>query len=207
MTVMNIIDKYVRNQEIGFPIYSNNICDYVLKQCHTSKNVVNEYINRYEESHDDFIRYRKGIYYRAAKTPFGFSNINYKMLIDDLYLFDDIDVYGYIGSPSLANKIGLTTQIPKDEYIVTNNNRVVCDVDNIKLMKPVVKINKDNYKVLQILDLLVNKYNILYECDNPNEIIYDYIMSNNISFEKLLYYSKYYNKNVLFKIQEVCCSK
>ena len=115
-----------------------------------------------------------------------------------------INVYGYITGPSLANKIGLTTQLPKDEYIVTNNNRIVSDIDNIKLSKPVVEVTKDNYKILQVLDLLLNKNNVNYDCDNPNKVIYDYIIDNNIKFEGLLYYSKYYSKNVLFKLQEVC---
>ena len=77
-------------------------------------------------------------------------------------------------------------------------------VDNIKLVKPVVTVTRDNYKILQVLDLLLNKNNVNYDCENPNKIIYDYINDNNIKFEGLLYYSKYYNKNVLFKLQEVC---
>ena len=204
MNIMDLIDRYVNNYEIGAPIYSNNICEFVLTCYYTKANVITEYINRYEEKHEDFIRYRKGIYYRAVKTPFGYSNINYNRLITDLYLNDNNNVYGYITGPSLANKIGLTTQLPKDEYIVTNNNRIVSDIDNIKLSKPVVEVTKDNYKILQVLDLLLNKNNVNYDCDNPNKLIYDYIIDNNIKFEGLLYYSKYYSKNVLFKLQEVC---
>ena len=204
MDVMELIDKYVSTYEIGTPIYSNNICNFVLTKGIVKTNVINEYINRYEEKHDDFVRYRKGIYYKAIKTPFGYSNINYNKLIADLYLNDSNNVYGYISGPSLANKIGLTTQLPKDEYIVTNNNRIVSDIDNIKLVKPVVNVTKDNYKILQVLDLLLNKNNVNYDCENPNELIYKYIINNDIKFEGLLFYSKYYSKVVLFKLQEVC---
>ena len=204
MNIMDLIEKYINKYDIGTPIYSNNICNYVINCFNTKLNIVTEYINRYEEKHDDFVRYRKGIYYRAKKTPFGYSPINYNKLIRDLYLNDSNNVYGYIGGPSLANKIGLTTQLPKDEYIVTNNNRIISDIENIKLVKPVVSITKDNYKILQVLDLLLNKNNVNYDCDNPNKVIYDYIIENNIRFESLLFYSKYYNKSVLFKLQEVC---
>lgn len=204
MNIMELIDKYINRNDIGMPIYSKDICLYVLAFYYTKVNVITEYINRYEENHEDFIRYRKGIYYRAIKTPFGYSRINYNKLITDLYLNDDDNVYGYISGPSLANKIGLTTQLPKDEYIVTNNNRIVSDIDNIKLVKPVVTVTRDNYKILQVLDLLLNKNNVNYDCENPYKVIYDYINDNNIKFEGLLYYSKYYNKNVLFKLQEVC---
>ena len=205
MNIIELIDKYVNKYDIGTPIYSKDICEYVLALYHTNVNVINEYINRYEEKHDDFIRYRKGIYYRAVKTPFGFSKIAYNKLINDLYLCDIDQVYGYISGPTLANKIGLTTQMAKEEYIVTNNNRVVSDIDNIKLIKPPVNVTRDNYKILQVLDLLLNKYDVYYDCENPNKVIYNYIIDNNINFENLLYYSKYYNKNVLFKLQEVCC--
>lgn len=58
-----------------------------------------------------YIRFRKGIYYGVIKTPFGYSYTDYNQLINDLYLFDINQVYGYISGPSLANKIGLTTQI------------------------------------------------------------------------------------------------
>ena len=205
MNIIELIDKYVNKYDIGTPIYSKDICEYVLALYYTNVNVINEYINRYEEKHDDFIRYRKGIYYRAVKTPFGFSKIDYNKLINDLYLCDIDQVYGYISGPTLANKIGLTTQMAKEEYIVTNNNRVVSDIDNIKLIKPPVIVTRDNYKTLQVLDLLLNKYDVYYECENPNKVIYNYIIDNNINFEKLLYYSKYYNETVLFKLQEVCC--
>jgi len=204
MNIMDVIEKYVNSHKIGEPIYSNNICKHVLTFYYTKTNVINEYIKRYAEKHDDFIRFRKGIYYRTIKTPFGYSNIDYNKLINDLYLFDINQVYGYISGPSLANKIGLTTQMPKEEYIVTNNNRIVSDIDNIKLIKPSVVVTKDNYKILQVLDLLLNKYDVYYDCENPNKVIYDYIVNNDISFEGLLYYSKFYNKNVLFKLQEVC---
>lgn len=205
MNIIGLIDKYVNKYDIGTPIYSKDICEYVLALYYTNVNVINEYINRYEEKHDDFIRYRKGIYYRAVKTPFGFSKIDYNKLINDLYLCDIDQVYGYISGPTLANKIGLTTQMAKEEYIVTNNNRVRSDIDNIKLIKPPVIITRDNYKILQVLDLLLNKYDVYYDCENPNKVIYNYIIDNNINFENLLYYSKYYNKTVLFKLQEVCC--
>lgn len=205
MNIIELIDKYVNKYDIGTPIYSKDICEYVLALYYTNVNVINEYINRYEEKHDDFIRYRKGIYYRAVKTPFGFSKIDYNKLINDLYLCDINQVYGYISGPTLANKIGLTTQMAKEEYIVTNNNRVVSDIDNIKLIKPPVIVTRDNYKILQVLDLLLNKYDVYYDCENPNKVIYNYIIDNNINFENLLYYSKYYNKTVLFKLQEVCC--
>ena len=203
MNTMNLIKEYINNIPLQEPIYSNKIYDYVLKKIKTSKLVINEYINRYEEQNEDFIRYRKGIYFKTDKTPFGYAPINYQKLINDLYIKKSDEIIGYISGPTFANKIGLTTLLPKYEYITTNNNRVISDVINLKLVKPVTKITSNNYKYLQILDLINNKHHIQYDCDNPNRLIYDYIKKNNLQFSVLLYYSKYYKKDILVKLQEI----
>lgn len=66
-------------------------------------------------------------------------------------------------------------------------------IDNLKLIKPPVIVTRDKYKILQVLDFLLNKYDVYYDCGNPNKLIYNYIIDDNINFENLLYYSKYYN--------------
>lgn len=204
MTVLNLIDEYIKTKPLKEPIYSNEIQKYVLTKAKINDATINEYINRYEEKNNDFIRYRKGIYYKTVKTPFGYSPINYQKLINDLYIINNNKKIGYISGPSFANRIGLTTEISKYEYITTNNNRVVSGIDNLKLIKPVIKVNDDNYKYLQVLDLLANKNNIYFNCDNPNRIIYEYIIKNNIDFKGLLKYSIYFGKKCLLKLQEVC---
>ena len=45
----------------------------------------------------------------------------------------------------------------------------------------------------------------IFPQEEIDKVIYNYIIDNDINFERLLYYSKYYNKSVLFKLQEVCC--
>ena len=60
---------------------------------------------------------------------------------------------------------------------------------NVVIRKPKIKINNENYKYLQLFDLIENKDNIGIEVDNPDEMIYNFIKENNLDFEKILKYA------------------
>ena len=64
-----------------------------------------------------------------------------------------------------------SSEIPKNTYYATNKNRLEKCNNMIELVKPMVKVTKENFKYLQILDVISNKYNIEFEVDNPNKII------------------------------------
>ena len=49
---------------------------------------------------------------------------------------------------------------------------------NVIIRKPKIEINNENYKYLQLFDLIENKDNIGIEVDNPDEIIYNFIEEN-----------------------------
>ena len=59
---------------------------------------------------------------------------------------------------------------------------------NVKILTN-MKINNENYKYLQLFDLIENKDNIGIEVDNPDEIIYNFIEENNLDFEKIIKYA------------------
>lgn len=199
-TIMELITEYIENAKIGYPIFTSDIHDYVLNEIEDAKPlVINEYINRYGKKHTDFIRYKKGIYYKCVDTVFGKTKIKYADLVKRLYLEDDDEVYGYETGPSLINNLGLTTQVPKYTYFATNKNRVDKCSNTIELVKPMVKVTKENFKYLQILDVISNKYGVPFEVDNPNEIIRDVIDDNNLGFEGLLYYATFYKDNGIYK--------
>ena len=52
------------------------------------------------------------------------------------------------------------------------------------------EINNENYKYLQLIDLIENKDNIYIEVDNKDEIIYKFIQENNLEFEKIIKYAR-----------------
>ena len=60
---------------------------------------------------------------------------------------------------------------------------------NVIIRKPKIEINNENYKYLQLFDLIENKDNIGIEVDNPDEIIYNFIEENDLDFEKIIKYA------------------
>lgn len=152
----------------------------------------------------------KGVYYKPTKTIWGRNSVSplhkireYKYLINK-----DGNIKGYITGAKLFNMLGLTTQIPKVIDIVTNecpnNNKYFIKRYNIIIRKPKILINNDNYKYLQLLDVLSNKDKINIEVDNSIDIIREYMDENKLSFEKLLKYARETNnKKVLTKIWEL----
>lgn len=199
-TIMDLITEYIDNIGNGYPIFTSDIHDYVLNEIADAKPlVINEYINRYEKNNNNFVRYKKGIYYKCVDTFFGKTKIKHGELIRRLYLEDEEEVYGYETGPSFINRMGLTTQVPKYTYFATNKNRVDKCSNTIELVKPMVKVTKENFKYLQILDVISNKYDVPFEVDNPDEIIRNVIDDNDLGFESLLYYATFYKDNGIYK--------
>ena len=102
----------------------------------------------------------------------------------------------------------MTTQVPKKVLIVTNECPNANDYNNKKLgviiRKPKILINEDNYKYLQLFDLLINKDNIKIEVDNEKEIIYKFIRDNELKFEKIFEYAnKINNLKPIMKLYEL----
>ena len=166
------------------------------------------YINRLVKKHI-LVQYLKGIYYKPTIDIFGEKLINPNKVIFKKYLYDD-DNKGYVYGATLYNQLGLTTQIPKNYYIVTNecpNANVYYDKNlGVIIKKPKIKINDDNYKYLQLLDLLNNKEKIFVEVDinKEKEIIYKFIKDNGLEMEEIFRYAKETkNKKAIEKLFEM----
>lgn len=97
----------------------------------------------------------------------------------------------------MFNKIGLTTQVPKEILIVTNKCPNANDYNNknlgVTIRKTKTPINEDNYKYLQLFDILINKDNIKIEVDNERKIIYKFIEDNKLELEKIFEYANKIN--------------
>lgn len=197
--ITNLISTYFDNINYQQPIFMNDIYKYIKNKVEVENEMsINTCVARYVNNNPDIKRFRKGIYYKTKNTPFGAVPIDYKALVSRLYLNDGGIIIGYIDYKILAQKLGLTTQLCKKNYYVTNNNRSLLIDETIELKKPVIEVNNDNYMYLEVLDLIENKDGIPYDCDIPEDIIYKYIVDNNLSFEKLLHYALYYkNSNSL----------
>lgn len=105
-------------------------------------------------------RYDTGIYYMkgVSKLKDGIS-LSASEVARYKYIARNDQVNGYYSGYTFANQLGLTTQVPYTIEIVSNQASAKCrevSVKNQKIMlrKPRTKITKDNYCVLQLLDLL-----------------------------------------------------
>ena len=210
MNCHNIILNYIKNCEKNEPIFIEDIKEYIMQFYHENEkekifNNVKEILNRLNKENVIKTAY-KGIYYIPKNNIFGEIPLANSKIIQYKYLVDKLgNINGYVTGAYLFNKIGLTTQVPNVLDIVTNecknNNKYVNKYLNVVIRKPKIKINNENYKYLQLIDLIENKDNIYVEVDNMDEIIYNFIQESKLEFEKILKYARETkSKSVIEKI-------
>lgn len=213
--IVEYIDKYDKDE----PIFLEDIRKYVLNFTNQYDEMLLENIKALEQYmnviinrlvKDNYIKnYVKGIYYKPTENIFGEMTLDKIKIIEKKYLVDEYNkINGYITGAKLFNQLGLTTQIPKITTIVTNNcnNKYDYKVDylNIIIRKPEISITENNYKYLQLIDILLNKEKINIEVDNYNKIINKFIKTNKLDYEKILKYAKETNnKKILEKLYEI----
>ena len=100
-------------------------------------------------------RFSKGIFYKPKQTVFGEILPDEEKVITP-YLFKNGKRIAYITGLLLYNKMGLTTQIPKEISIASREKRIYVSKGNIKAnaVKSYVEVTDENYKYLEFLDAL-----------------------------------------------------
>lgn len=201
MNYNNILIEYIDKFPNDEPIFIEDIKEYfrgIVNKDNFEKIFKNiyVYINRLVKS-NKLVQFMKGVYYKPLKGTFGDKTLNVNKVIDKMYICDKNNHKGYFSGAYLFNKLGLTTQVPKQILIITNECPNANDYYNKKLnvviRKPKLEINEDNYKYLQLLDVLINKDNIKIESDKEKEIIYKFIKDNELEFEKIFAYANKIN--------------
>ena len=148
----------------------------------------------------------RGIYYIPNENVFGKMLLGNRQIIRYKYIMDkDGNIKGYVTGAKLFNEVHLTTQVPNIIDIATNEcknfNKYENKNLNVIIRKPKIEVNNDNYKYLQLFDLIENKDNIGIEADNPDETIYNYIKNENLDSEKIFQYvMRINNKKILDKL-------
>lgn len=205
------ITKNILSMPTGVPIYTDNLAKELAEQFHLdirkAKGLVNVNMNRILKT-IDLERFRKGIYYKTKVTPFGKSKLNPDLIVRNSYIYKDGETIGYESGATFMNQIGLTTQLAKNRYLVTNaykrNGSKVDERLHLAIKKPITAINDFNVRYLQILDAIENKENVPIDATNREKILLGYIKNSKLEFEKLLAYaSKYYGKETLLRLGEI----
>ncbi len=196
MNYKDYLIKFISKYPDGEPITTKEIQEYFKKKS-TNENVnlksLNVYINRLEKN-NIIKHYEKGIYYKPKTGILGPKSLNKSKIIRKKYLYNNKRINGYYSGAYLYNKLGLTTQVPKDVLIITNAcpNKNKCRIAklNVCIKKPKIKINNNNYLYLQLLDVLENKEKIKFEKRKASVIIKDFIKQNKLNYEKIFKYAK-----------------
>jgi DNA-binding Lrp family transcriptional regulator len=108
-------------------------------------------------------RFDKGIYYFPKESRLlGESYLDGNLVISEKYIKQNDTVFGYYSGAAFANQLGVTTQVPAEKEIVTNKEatkgrRIALANYRLRLKKPRVPIDNQNWRLLQLLDLL-NEY-------------------------------------------------
>jgi hypothetical protein len=209
MNYNEMVLEYINNYNDDEPIFIEEIKEYIKKICKDdNKNIfenVNVILNRMCKK--GIIKtFYKGIYYKPIKNIFGEMPLDKNKVITKKYIKDDDgNIKGYITGAKLFNKLGLTTQVPNIINIVTNECKNYNEYKNEKLgvtiRQPKIEINNENYKYLQLFDIINNKDQINIEIENYDEIIYEFIENNELDFEKIIKYARETNnKKILEKL-------
>lgn len=152
-------------------------------------------VNRLVKNHD-INQFMKGVYYKPVQTVMGEVPLDSNLVVEKKYIMSDNDVIGYYTGKIFINSLGLTTQLPKCYEVVTNNwtgdNGYYIDKLNLKVYKPKIEITKENYKYLQILDVLCMDKDY-FEVEDYAKIIFDYINKEGLLIQNIFKYAKLTN--------------
>ncbi len=209
MNYNEIVYEYINKCKSDEPLFLEEIKQYVINKYKTDEiNIlknINVIINRMCTK-NILKQFYKGIYYKPLKNIFGEMPLDKNKVIIKKYIKDkDGNIKGYITGAKLFNQLRLTTQVPNIINIVTNECKNYNEYRNKRLgviiRQPKIKIDNDNYKYLQLFDIINNKDKIHVEVDNEDEIIYNFIKNNKLDFEKIIKYARETNnKRVLDKL-------
>ena len=211
MNYNDILIKYIDECPYDEPIFIEEIKDYFKNYISDNFDSVFKtiyvYINRLVKD-NKIIQFIKGVYYKPIKGTFGNKLLNINKVIDKKYICDKNGKKGYFSGAYLFNKMGLTTQVPKEVLIVTNECPNANDYNNknlgVIIRKPKIEVNENNYKYLQLFDVLINKDNVKVEVDNEKELIYKYIRDNELELEKIFEYAnKIHNLKPIKRLYEL----
>ncbi len=188
--IMNILNS---NFKKTTPIFS----DEILKVCSKySKQYVFKTIKKAEEKNE--IRcFERGVYYIPEKTFFGQSSISPDQVALKKYIRNGNDVYGIYSGLILLNSFGITTQVPNQIEIITNNEttrrrEIQISGRTFVIRKSRCEITKRNVSAYMILQLF---------CDMSDEDLNDkllvkkiksFIDEKNVSIKQLMKLSAYF---------------
>lgn len=121
-----------------------------------------------------------GKYYKPEYTQFGEIGPSEDQQLK-AFLFKDGKRIAYITGPSLLNRLHFTTQLSRTIWIASRDKRIIARVGNlqVKSVKCYADVNDENFKLLEILDVIKDFRRI------PDSSIEQFLISLTGLLEKL----------------------
>ena len=136
-------------------------------------------------------RITRGVYCKRIKTPFGDYVPSKDMIYGRWLVLDGDRVIGYETGLSLMNQIGLVSQMPRKKWIATNNYTLpVPKGVEIEVQKPRAAVTNENYKYLQILDMIDGMDGAPVDAAAPEEIIREKTENAGLLPDRLILYAR-----------------
>lgn len=206
-TYVEFVCGELNNVQIGAPIYSHQIAAKVEnafklepKAAAAATAVVFKRILD-GKAMPDLRAYQKGIYYRTAATAFGEIGINKEQLIADKYLLPDI---GYETGPAILQRMGLTSQMPRERLLATNIAKDCVRADKklgVMIRPPKVKVTAGNKAYLQTLDILDMMERTPVDEEQPYFVVAKHIREQKLQYDILLALADhYYSQNTVLRL-------
>ncbi len=125
-----------------------------------------------------------------------------------MYLKDCESSFGYRTGIAIANRYGFTTQISACHEICSNivlkdRDEITVEKHRVILYRPKTKINSENVKLLQFLDL-VEKLDVFSEVtgDEYKRRLNGYIKHNSVDLSKVKEYVHLYTSKVYVNLRK-----
>lgn len=152
------------------------------------------------------VHFDKGVYYIPTQTALGTSRLNPLRVVEKKYIKYKENTFGYVSGLALLNSMGVSTQVPANIEIYTNNETAtVRDIQvgsqKVTLRKSRTIINSDNVAVLRFLEMMNTVSPAFFDDDNK-AIIKEYISSNNISRQSITKYAPVFPDKVMRNLIE-----
>lgn len=166
-----LLDEYGYDEPI--------LTEQLKEELKLNPSTLRQYIKRLSDK-GLLVKVQNGIYFIPKKKPmFGSAVLDTDQVVRKKFLEDRDRIIGYKSGTNFANALGLTSQTAAVATIVTNNasaakREVTVYKKRVIIRKPRVNVNRSNYKLLQVLDLLNN-----YEqySEKPLEVAKEKILS------------------------------
>ncbi len=157
-------------------------------------------------------RFDKGVYYIPKQSRLkGGVPLGTDTVVRAKYISRKGKIDGYYSGYTFANQLGITTQVPYVVEIVSNHASArFREVDikgrRIVLRKPRILITDQNYRVLQLLDLLSNVTQYADEnITDASDYVKAYIRNEGISRDEVDRYIGNYPERIYRNLYEMRC--